>query len=86
MAEPTHDGETLAETKDRFGDNLEDPFDRHRKSRGRYGWWDTLAGHSGANVCVALAREKPYKAGHWLWYALLYGAAMTIVAIIGWIN
>jgi hypothetical protein len=75
-----HDGETLAEAKDRFWDNLEDPFDEHKKSRGRKGWKDTLFGHSLVNVAVSWAREDPYSAGHWLAYA---GIAI-VVLLIGW--
>ena len=73
-----HDGETLGQAVDRLGDDLEDPFDRHRGSRGRHGWRDLLGGHALVNVVVAWCRERPRTAGHVLAYALvglLAGAA-----------
>jgi hypothetical protein len=80
----THDGETLAQATDRFSDNLEDPFDRHRASRGREGWRDVLAGHAFVNVLVSWCREDPYKAGHWFSYVILLDFALlgVIVALV----
>ena len=72
-----HDGETFPQAVDRLGDNLEDPFDRHRKSRGRLGWKDIP--HAITNLPVTLAREQPWLAGHlWLWTAV---AALLAFAV-----
>jgi hypothetical protein len=83
----SHDGETLAQARDRFGDNLEDPFDRHRKSRGRMGWKDTIGGHSLVNVAVSWAREDAYGAGHMLVYALIVIILLAALSLflLGWI-
>jgi len=63
----SHDGETLEQAVDRRRDNWEDPFDKHRASRGRYGWYDLLALHALTNIFVTLCREQPRTAGHrWL--------------------
>jgi len=84
MTEPKqHDGETLAEARDRFSDNLEDPFDEHRKSRGRMGWRDTIGGHSAINVLVAWCRELPREAGHMMAYLIL-ALVVICVGLVVW--
>jgi hypothetical protein len=77
VTEPKHDGETFAQAVDRLSDNLEDPFDRHRKSRGRIGWKDLP--HSVTNIPVTLARERPWLAGH-LWLYTVLGL-LTVIAL-----
>ena len=77
-----HDGETRAQAWDRLSDNIEDPFDKHKKSRGRYGWWDLLAGHATMNVAVTEAREKPYRFAHIAMYAL---GVIVVIALAVWI-
>lgn len=69
---PGHD--PMAEHIDRVSDNFEDPFDRHRASRGRLGWKDW--GHSITNIFVEFCRAYPYSAGHW-W---LYQSIVTVIA------
>lgn len=75
-----HDGETRAQAWDRIGDDIEDPFDKHKKSRGRYGWWDLLAGHATTNVAVAEARELPYRFAHIALYTVM---ALLVLGAIG---
>jgi hypothetical protein len=61
-----HDGEKLTTAWRRFWNNLEDPFDTHRDSRGRLGWVDIP--HALMNLPVTLCREEPWLAGHlWLY-------------------
>ena len=79
-----HDGETLGQAVDRLGDDLEDPFDRHRGSRGRHGWRDLLGGHALVNVVVAWCRERPRTAGHVLAYALV-GLLAGVAAGLAWV-
>lgn len=77
MDEPSgHDGETLAQAVDRLGDDLEDPFDRHRGARGRVGWKDLP--HAVTNLPVTLARVRPWLAGHVLMWA---GLALLLVVV-----
>jgi hypothetical protein len=79
LGEPRrHDGETLKQAFDRLSDNIEDPFDRHRNSRNRYGWKDLLFGHALTNVFVTLARERPQQAG----YLLLAAAVGMLVLVV----
>jgi ferric-dicitrate binding protein FerR (iron transport regulator) len=72
-----HDGETLAQAWDRLCDNVEDLWDRHRKSRGRLGWKDLP--HALVNIPVSAARDYPKLFGKG---ALAVAAAM--LALIAW--
>lgn len=74
-----HDGETLAEAKDRLSDDIEDPWDRHTKSRGRTGFKDLIGGHAPLNVLVSWFREKPRDAAHWVAY---FGIAIVVLLIL----
>jgi hypothetical protein len=65
------DGETLAQSEQRLRDDLDEPFERHANSRGRYGWLDILGGHAIVNVAVARCRESPREAGHVLAYCVI---------------
>jgi hypothetical protein len=79
-----HDGETLAEANDRVGDDFEDMFDRHKKSRGRYGWWDLVAGHAFTNVLVSWSRERPRAVGHVMMYAIVAMVVLVVLGAIAW--
>lgn len=80
-----HDGETLAEARDRFSDDVEDLFDRHSKSRGRYGWVDLLMGHALVNLFVTYCREQPRGAGHWWAYQTIATFAVLILGAVLWV-
>ncbi len=78
-----HDGETLPEALDRVSDNFEDLGDKHRKSRGRYGWKDLLGGHAFVNVLVTWCREQPRSAGH-VWFFQTLATVVVGVGILIW--
>jgi hypothetical protein len=84
VPETNHDGETLVQAKDRYLDDWEDLGDKHTKSRGRYGWFDLMAGHASTNVAVTFAREQPRAAGHWLANSVRINVVLFMLAVAGW--
>jgi hypothetical protein len=79
----SHDGETLEAAIRRWKNDHEDPWDEHKDSRGRAGWYDILALHALTNLFVTLCREQPRTAGHWGLYMALY-IAVTLLGAAGW--
>ncbi len=79
----SHDSEGLAAAIDRLGDDVEDPFDEHAKSRGRFGWYDLAAFHAVTNVFVSYCREQPRGAGH-VWFAQSLVTLIVLLVAVIW--